>query len=179
MEKITRAYLQTSKEKEIIVGSYMYMPFQGEDKELIDKTVNMVGSGLYPLGLSLLLPLFLYTLLSEKEEKILEIMKMNGLNLRVYWLHFFLFCFLVSLVTSFVFFAFGRWVIEIDFFVSTSSSVLWAVFIAWNISQISLTTFVQIFINSSRSGTIIGYLSSIFSTLIGVTMCTVIFPYPI
>jgi hypothetical protein len=29
--------------------------------------VNVVGSGLYPLGLSLLLPLLLYMLVSEKE----------------------------------------------------------------------------------------------------------------
>lgn len=42
----------------------MYMPFNGEDTALIDKTVNVVGSGLYPLGLSLLLPLFLYAIVS-------------------------------------------------------------------------------------------------------------------
>ena len=47
------------------------MPFDGEDRSLVDKTVNVVGSGLYPLGLSLLLPLFLYMIVSEKEERLL------------------------------------------------------------------------------------------------------------
>jgi hypothetical protein len=44
----------------------MYMPFSGETNALVDKTVNVVGAGLYPLGLSLLLPLFLYAIVSEK-----------------------------------------------------------------------------------------------------------------
>jgi hypothetical protein len=42
----------------------MYMPFSGEDRALIDKAINVVGTGLYPLGLSLLLPLFLYAIVS-------------------------------------------------------------------------------------------------------------------
>lgn len=32
----------------------------------MNKMINVVGSGLYPLGLSLLLPLFLYMVVSEK-----------------------------------------------------------------------------------------------------------------
>ena len=47
----------------------MYMPFSGEDTSLIDKAVNVIGSGLYPLGLSLLMPIFLYMVVSEKEER--------------------------------------------------------------------------------------------------------------
>jgi len=45
----------------------MYMPFSGEDTSLIDKVVNVIGSGLYPLGLALLMPIFLYMVVSEKE----------------------------------------------------------------------------------------------------------------
>ena len=60
LEKIMRPFLQLSNPKEIIFGSYMYMPFDGSSTALVDKTVNVVGAGLYPLGLSLLLPLFLY-----------------------------------------------------------------------------------------------------------------------
>jgi hypothetical protein len=47
----------------------MYMPFDGEDTALLDKIVNVIGSGLYPLGLSLLIPIFLYMIVSEKEER--------------------------------------------------------------------------------------------------------------
>lgn len=65
IDKITRPFLQiTDKEKEIIAGSYMYMPFSGQDTSLIDKVVNVIGSGLYPLGLALLMPIFLYMVVS-------------------------------------------------------------------------------------------------------------------
>jgi hypothetical protein len=46
------------------MGSFMYMPFDGEDSALINKVINIMGSGLYPLGLSLLLPLFLFAIVS-------------------------------------------------------------------------------------------------------------------
>jgi hypothetical protein len=46
------------------MGSFMYMPFDGEDKSLKNKIINILGAGLYPLGLSLLLPLFLYAIVT-------------------------------------------------------------------------------------------------------------------
>lgn len=64
IEKVYRSYLQLSSAKEVIMGSYMYMPFDGQDKSLVDKIINMIGSGLYPLGLSLLIPLFLFNVVS-------------------------------------------------------------------------------------------------------------------
>jgi hypothetical protein len=42
----------------------MYMPFSGSDTALVSKITNIVGSGLYPLGLSLLLPILLYMVVS-------------------------------------------------------------------------------------------------------------------
>ena len=115
IEKVTRPYLLKQK-KEVIFGTYMYMPFNGEDTSLIDKTINVMGSGLYPLGLSLLLPLFLYMIVSEKEEKLLEIMKMNGLNIKYYWITTFIFNFLISIATFMVFYLFGVYVVGLSFF---------------------------------------------------------------
>lgn len=87
------------------------MPFTGEDKTFINKMVNVLGSGLYPLGLSLLLPLLLYIVVSEKEEKQLEIMKMNGLNIKFYWINFFIVSFLLSMATSLVMFIVAVYII--------------------------------------------------------------------
>jgi len=64
IDKITRPFLQMYDNNEIINGFYMYMPFSGEDKSFINKMINGLGSGLYPLGLSILLPLFLYIVVS-------------------------------------------------------------------------------------------------------------------
>ena len=64
VEKVTRSYLQLNNQKEIISGMFMYMPFDGVDKSVISKATSILGSGLYSLGLSLLLPIFLYGIVS-------------------------------------------------------------------------------------------------------------------
>lgn len=56
--------------------------------------------------------------------------------------------------------------------------MLWVVFVGWAIAQIALTSLVQIFINNSKTATIVGYLLSIFSTIIGEVISTLIFPLP-
>lgn len=61
---------------------------------------------------------------------------------------------------------------------STSWVLLWTIFIGWAIAQLSMAALVQIFIDSAKSATIVGYVLSIFSTLIGIPICTVIFPTP-
>ena len=51
-----------------------YMPIDG-----------LIGSVLYPFGISFLLPLFVAALVKEKEEKIEIMMKMSGLKTWVYY----------------------------------------------------------------------------------------------
>lgn len=145
----------------------MYMPFDGEDKSLKNKIINILGAGLYPLGLSLLLPLFLYAIVTEKEERLIEIMKMNGLNVKYYWVSSFIFNFAITLFMLIVFYGFGRYYLQLTMFVETSVGVFWILLIGWAIALISMTNFVQIFINSAKSATIIGYLLSIFSCFVG------------
>ncbi len=157
----------------------MYMPFSGEDKSFVNKMINVIGSGLYPLGLSLLLPLLLYMAVSEKEERQLEIMKMNGLNVKLYWVNFFIVSFLLTLLCSLIMYLVGAYVLQITYFTMTSPAIIWVTFVGWAIAQVSMTSFFQIFIDNSKTATIIGYILSIFSTLIGVTICTVVFPFPL
>lgn len=156
----------------------MYMPFEGEDTALLDKVVNVIGSGLYPLGLSLLMPILLYMVVSEKEERQIEIMKMNGLDPKHYWVNFFIVSFILSMLTSLNIYLVGTFIIDVPFFRDTSFFVLWTTFIGWAFAQIALTSFVQIFITNSKTATIVGYLLSIFSSIIGEVITTLIFPIP-
>lgn len=66
IDMVTRAYLKTYKENEVLLSSYMYMPFNGEDKSLLMRIINIIGSGLYPIALSVLMPVILYSLVSER-----------------------------------------------------------------------------------------------------------------
>jgi len=60
------------------------MPMVGEDMGYILRMVSITGASLYPLSLSLLLPIFMYIIVLEKEEKLLEMMKMNGMKMKDY-----------------------------------------------------------------------------------------------
>ena len=106
-------------------------------------------------------------------------MKMNGLEMRCYWGNFFIVSFGMSMACSTIMYLVGRFIIQIDFFILTSAGLLWAVFVGWAIAQTAMAAFFQIFINSAKTATIVGYVLSIFSTLVGVPLSTVIFPAPL
>ena len=156
----------------------MYMPFSGEDRALIDKTINVIGTGLYPLGLSLLLPLFLYAIVSQKQQKLIQVMRMNGLKLKYYWVCTFIFNMAISIITFTIFLIFGRYVLKLSFFRQTSMLLLCTLLMGWAVAQISMTNLVQIFISNGKSATIIGYILSIFSTLVGQTIAIAVYADP-
>jgi hypothetical protein len=92
------------------------MPLVGEDKAFIMRIISITGASLYPLALSLLLPIFMYIIVLEKEEKLLEMMKMNGMQMRDYWLMTFLFSLLITIITYTLFYLFGYYILELSFF---------------------------------------------------------------
>lgn len=104
-------------------------------------------------------------------------MKMNGLNIKYYWINFFIVSFIISMISSINMYL-SAYYIDIMFFTKTATSVIWMMFVSWSIAQISMTTLFQVFINNSKTATIVGYILSIFSTIIGLTISTLIYPYP-
>jgi hypothetical protein len=56
---------------------------------------------------------------------------------------------------------------------------MWILLIGWAIAQISLTNLVQIFLKNSKSASILGYILSIFSTLVGETISMGVYPDPL
>lgn len=68
---MSRAYLNYLNPDVWLISGIQYMPLIGEDRSFLMKVVNVVGAMLYPLSLSLLLPVFLYAIVLEKEERLL------------------------------------------------------------------------------------------------------------
>jgi len=100
------------------------MPFVGEDKAFVMRIISITGATLFPLALGLLLPIFMYVIVLEKEEKLLEMMKMNGMRMRDYWFMTFLFSLTLTIITYSLFFMFGYFVLRLSFFTETSFSLL-------------------------------------------------------
>ncbi len=51
-----------------VMSGVQLMPFsKKDDKEYVQRIINITGSTFYPLAISLLMPLFMYTIVLEKE----------------------------------------------------------------------------------------------------------------
>lgn len=59
MDMISKAFIKLTTNK-IVSSGYTYLPFQSEGSVFIDMLINTVATIIFPLALSLLLPVFLY-----------------------------------------------------------------------------------------------------------------------
>lgn len=121
------------------------MPFVGEDKAVVLRIISITGASLYPLALSLLLPIFMYVIVLEKEEKLLEMMKMNGMRMKDYWLMTFIFSLTLTTVTYILFYLFGYFILGLSFFTETSLILIVNTFICYSISSLVLNTKLRLF----------------------------------
>lgn len=105
-------------------------------------------------------------------------MKMNGMKITNYWLVYFIFNFLLSMITNIIFFLLGAFVLQTSFFTTTSPLLLVIIAVGWSISQIGMAAFFQTFLNKSRSANIIGYIIAIWSMLIASTLSVGVYQTP-
>ena len=106
MDLINKAYLNTIDPQHWIMSGVQYMPTKDQNQSWLMKIINLAGASLFPLSLSLLLPVFMYAIVLEKEERLLEMMKMNGMRMRNYWSVTYLFNFSMYFLMIVIFFIF-------------------------------------------------------------------------
>lgn len=105
-------------------------------------------------------------------------MKMNGLKITNYWLTFFVFNLMLCVITNILFYLLGVLVVDSAFFTKTSPALLFIISLGWSLAQIGMAAFFQTFLSKSRSANIIGYLFSIWATMIGATLNLGSYQYP-
>lgn len=105
-------------------------------------------------------------------------MKMNGMKISSYWLVYFVFNFILAMITNIIFVAMGYFLTGMRFFTESSFLLLAIVLIGWSLAQIGLAVFFQTFLNKSRSANIIGYLLSIWMSMIASTLSIAAYQYP-
>lgn len=154
------------------------MPEDESGVSFIDTIINLVAILIFPVSLSLLFPVFLYTVVLEKEEKLIQMMKMNGMKISSYWLVYFIFNFVFSMLTNIIFVLFGTLLTGMRFFLQSDPLLIAVVLIGWSLAQIGMAVFFQTFLNKSRSANIIGYLISIWTSMIGSTLCIGVYQFP-
>lgn len=120
----------------------------------------------------------LYGLVLEKEEKLVQMMKMNGMKISTYWLVYAIFNFLLAFVTNLIFFGVGAAVLNTSFFTKTSPALLILVALGWIVSQLGLAAFVQTLLDKARSANIVGYIFAIWTMMIGSTLSIGVYQVP-
>eukprot|EP01116_Phalansterium_solitarium_P019773 TRINITY_DN564_c0_g2_i1.p1 TRINITY_DN564_c0_g2~~TRINITY_DN564_c0_g2_i1.p1 ORF type:complete len:1819 (+),score=747.59 TRINITY_DN564_c0_g2_i1:87-5543(+) len=128
------------------------------------------GTFLYPVALTLQLPIYISIIAWEKEERLREMMKSQGMRMSTYYFTNYLFnMVLYSLVIAFF------WVVGvavgIRFFTQTHWSTLLVFFIGWGQALIQLSFFLSTFINTKRAAIVIGYVIALIGSLIGLVWC--------
>jgi hypothetical protein len=92
------------------------MPFKpGADVEL-ERLINIIGLAVFPCCLCLSLPVFIYTLVLEKETKLVETMKINSMKMYNYWIVNFLFFFMMYATTASIYYFAGAYIFKLNFF---------------------------------------------------------------
>jgi len=155
------------------------MPQSVSAAVIMAKIINLIGGNIYTIALSLLFPVFLQAIVMEKDERLREMMKMNGLRMKNYWIANYItsITLYIIAVSSFIFF--GRYIVVVDFFSKTSLSVLFFSLFGWGLSQVSLSFFFQNFFSRGKSAMIGGYLIAMWTGLVGVTFSAFVYPKPI
>ena len=92
------------------------MPFKSTLDTELERVINIVGLAVFPMCLCLSLPVFIYTLVLEKETKLVETMKINGMKMYNYWFINFIFDFIIYAITVSCFWCAGAFIFRLNFF---------------------------------------------------------------
>ncbi|KAI8925025.1 hypothetical protein BC831DRAFT_284716 [Entophlyctis helioformis] len=130
---------------------------------------GLIGSILYPFGVSFLLPIFTIILVQEKEARILVMMKMNGMKTLSYYVSHYVTFFILYAVSTAIFLGAG-YVAKLSFFTLTESPVYVLLFFIWGNVQIALAFFFATLFNRSRLALIIVFLAVLCSVIISLAV---------
>lgn len=146
VDVINRAYIRMLFNNTQVISAVNFYPFTPNFENQIQRGMSAIGVFIYPLCMCMGLPVFIYAIVMEKETKLLEIMKINGMRMSNYWTVNFLFNLFFYLITSFVFLIFGAKVFHLQMFVDTNLALLCFTLLGWGLSQISLAFLLSVFI---------------------------------
>lgn len=108
---INSAYIKKEYNTTLIAG-INYYPFKFDFPALLGRLMNEGVIVVVPVCLCMGFPVFLLAIVTEKERKLVEIMKINGLKMENYWLVTYLFNWVMYLITLVVFIFFGKYVFK-------------------------------------------------------------------
>ena len=167
---MNKAYMHELFPNIIVNSGVQVLPITPEDNEIsVNKILCIVIAGIYPIALSLLIPLFMHKIIYEREKKIIEYLKLNGVKMRNYWISNFIFNYIIYLILAILYFIFEAYIYSINFLERTSFILVSLTLLGWGFGQIGLSYFFQAFVSREKI-TVILSLSIVFFISF-VTLC--------
>ena len=142
----------------------MAMPKPASKLEL--DIASLIGVLFYTWMLQLLLPVMLSTLVSEKENRLRNMMKMHGLGDGVYWFIQYVWYFTMNLIYVWILIGMGS-AIDLAFFTKTDYSFQFVFYLLWTGCLVATTFLMSACYASSRTSTVSGFLYVFATGLIG------------
>lgn len=163
---LTTAFVRSSTgDQDITIRSGITtLPFVAEEGTFdVEVILNGIINLLLPLGTSILVPVFVLLLVSEKELRLRAMMISQGMQERYYFFAVWSFAVILSVLQTLVFFVFGV-AFGIRFFTRSSAILIVGLMLMWNLASISFSFFLSAFFSKTRPATIVTY----FGLLLGV-----------
>jgi len=118
---------------------------------------GLIGRILFPFGVSFLLPIFVVTLVKEKEDRILVMMKMNGLNSFAYFVSHYVTFYILFVISTFFFLVSG-FLIKLQLFTQTDLGLLILLFFVWGLAQNALVFLFASIFSKSRNALVLVFM---------------------
>eukprot|EP01104_Vermistella_antarctica_P009347 TRINITY_DN2398_c0_g1_i1.p1 TRINITY_DN2398_c0_g1~~TRINITY_DN2398_c0_g1_i1.p1 ORF type:complete len:959 (-),score=230.66 TRINITY_DN2398_c0_g1_i1:64-2940(-) len=129
----------------------------------------------FPFALSVMMPSFMYILVLERSERLVEMMKMMGAKMSIYWLVVFLVQYLLYLCTVIVVIAMC-FCLYIDTFTRSSPVVYLLLAFLWGLAQVSLGFVVSTLFSSPRAVAVFGYAFILVNIVVSNSINLWVFP---
>ncbi|RYE84899.1 MAG: ATP-binding cassette domain-containing protein, partial [Methanosarcinales archaeon] len=138
--------------------------------------VEVIGAVLYPIALTLQLPLFVFITVLEKEERLVELQRAMGLRYTAYVSCSYLLNFALYAVVVAFFWGAGR-ALQFTLFTGTSQALLLACFVGWGLALCSMAQLLSTFLWTRIAATVVGYVVALFGNLFAIIIAAGVYGY--
>eukprot|EP01119_Soliformovum_irregulare_P016146 TRINITY_DN4639_c1_g1_i1.p1 TRINITY_DN4639_c1_g1~~TRINITY_DN4639_c1_g1_i1.p1 ORF type:complete len:1195 (-),score=473.31 TRINITY_DN4639_c1_g1_i1:27-3611(-) len=147
---------QSEKPFSIKLKAIKLMPNEASPGLALD-VLAIGGSITYVLILQQLLPVFVVNIVSEKEGRIKELMKMTGLHMHLYWAVHYMVDYLMYLVLAF-FLPLAGAIFQVRFYLYNNFGVYILLFLEWGHVLIASSFVMSVFFSRKKSSVVVGYV---------------------
>jgi ABC-type multidrug transport system ATPase subunit len=161
-----------------IISLSLTLPERDYNKLMLQNMFQLLNIIFYPFAIGLGLPIILTSLAMEKEEKIHDLLKINGMSMIKFYLSNFVFWFIFLTIIVTIFFVGGYFMLDDGFFYNNSPVDIVFFCLGWNVSQIIFAFFLLTMLSSAGAASAVGYIICSIGTLFSVNVVTFIYPFP-